>query len=270
MIESKQVTLPTVSRLFLYPIKSLDRLAVSEARLLSGGALAHDREFALFDHQGNLVNGKRQPRVHLIHTAYDLANFTVTLRMRNQPEAKTFHLLDDRLQLEAWFSEFFGFSVTMKRDTTTGFPDDPEAPGPTLISAATLDEVSSWFSEVNREQASRRFRANIEITNVPAFWEDRLFGESGEPVKFTIGQAQFHGINPCQRCVVPTRHPDSGDIIHGFQKTFSEQRKATLPPWATVSRFNHFYRLSINTRVPVSETGKILCVGDELNIGRTT
>ena len=256
---------PTVAHLFIHPIKSLDRVAVTEARLLRGGSLTHDREFALFDRDGNFVNGKRQPRIHLIRAVYDLTNFTVTLRMRDQNDAQTFHLLDERTRLEAWFSNFLGFPVTMKRDTTTGFPDDPAAPGPTVISVATLAEVSSWFPELDPEQASRRFRANIEIANVPAFWEDRLFGGPGETVEFTIGQVQLHGINPCQRCVVPSRHPQTGDMIHGFQKTFSEKRKATLPAWVTTTRFNHFYRLSVNTRVSSLEAGKVIHDGDELS-----
>jgi hypothetical protein len=261
---------PTVSALFIHPLKSLDRVAVSETKVLSSGAFAHDREFALFDHENYCVNGKRNARLHLIRAAYDLTNFTVSLRIHDQNEAQTFHLLDERTRLEAWFSDFFGFPVTIKRDTKTGFPDDPESPGPTLISVATLAEVSSWFPELNQEQASRRFRANIEITNVPAFWEDQLFGEPGETVKFVIGAVALHGVNPCQRCVVPTRHPETGDVMHGFQKTFSVKRQATLPAWANTTRFNHFYRLSINTRTPSSEAGKVIHVGDELNVGRAS
>jgi uncharacterized protein YcbX len=259
-----------VAHLFIHPIKSLDRISVTEARLLSGGSLAHDREFALFDPDGRVVNGKRQPRIHLIRAAYDLMNFTVTLRTRDRRDAHTFHLLHERTRLEAWFSDFFGFPVTMKRNTTTGFPDDPESPGPTLISVATLDEVSSWFPELNREQASRRFRANIEINNVPAFWEDQLFGEPGETVEFAIGPVSLQGVNPCQRCVVPTRHPETGDLIPGFQKIFSVKRQATLPAWVNTARFNHFYRLSINTRVSSSEAGKAIHVGDKLSVGKAS
>jgi len=265
MRENTSVSTPTVAYLFLHPIKSLDRVSVSEARLLSGGAFAHDREFALFDRVGNCVNGKSNPRVHLIQADYDLANFTVTLGARGQNDRQTFHLLEERTGLEAWFSDFFGFSVTMKRDTVLGFPDDPVSPGPTLISVATLDAVSSWFAELDREQASRRFRANLEITEVPAFWEDRLFGESGETVEFVIGQVKLHGVNPCQRCVVPSRHPETGDMIHGFQKTFAEKRKATLPTWVNTTRFNHFYRLSVNTRIPSSEAGKVIHSGDAIH-----
>jgi uncharacterized protein YcbX len=257
---------PTVARLFIHPIKSLDRISTTEAKLLPGGSFAHDREFALFDRDGNFVNGKRQPRIHLIRAAYDLASFIVTLRTHSQSDAQTFYLLDEQARLEEWFSDFFGFSVKMKRDTITGFPDDPESPGPTVLSEATLQEVSSWFPELDCEQASRRFRANIEINSVPTFWEDRLFGKPGETVEFVIGQVSLQGVNPCQRCVVPTRHPETGDVIHGFQKTFSVKRQATLPAWVNTARFNHFYRLSINTRVSLSEAGKIIRIGDELKI----
>jgi uncharacterized protein YcbX len=61
--------------------------------------------------------------------------------------AQTFHLLDERARLEAWFSDFFGFPLTMKRDAATGFPDDLDSPGPTLLSLETLAEIGSWFSE---------------------------------------------------------------------------------------------------------------------------
>ncbi|MGE0681395.1 MAG: MOSC domain-containing protein [Candidatus Binatia bacterium] len=257
--------IPTVSRLFIYPIKSLDRLSITEARLLPGGSFAHDREFALFDRDGNFVNGKRQAHVHQIRAEYDLTNFTVTLCDRERHTARTFHLLEEQAQLEAWFSDFFGFPVTIKRETATGFPDDVDSPGPTIISVATLDAVSSWFLGLNRAETSRRFRANIELSNVPAFWEDRLFGEPDETIAFAIGQVKLHGVNPCQRCIVPSRHPETGEMIHGFQKTFSEKRKATLPAWTTTTRFNHFYRLSINTRVAPSETGKLIRVGDEVS-----
>jgi len=51
---------------------------------------------------------------------------------------------------------------------------------------------------------------------------------------------------------------------HGFQKRFSELRRANLPAWSPKGRFDHFYRLATNTRVAPSESGKILRVGDSL------
>ena len=252
------MTMPGVSSIFVYPIKALGRVAVTEGRIAPGGGLVHDREFALFNGAGEILGAKRHPHLHQIHARYDLLTLTITV------EGKEFHLVEDKVGLETWFSDYLGFPVTMKRNVTTGFPDDLESPGPTLLSVASLAEVNSWFPLLDRQQVGRRFRANIEIDGVPPFWEDRLFGEPNEVIDFTVGAVRFHGINPCARCPVPSRHPDTGEVLPEFARIFSAKRHATLPAWASRDRFDHFYRLSVNTRVPASEAGKILRVGDEV------
>jgi len=252
------MTAPVVSGIFVYPIKSLSRTAIAESGIMPGGGLAHDREFALFDEKDVVINGKRYPRVHHIRAKFDLRVLSVTLG------GEKFHLVEDHTNLEHWFSDYFGFRVTMKRNFITGFPDDLDSPGPTILSVASLNEVNAWFPELDREQIGRRFRANIEITGVPAFWEDRLFGEPGEVIEFAVGDVSFQGVNPCARCPVPSRHPDTAEVIPDFAKLFSARRQATLPAWAATGRFDHFYRLSVNTRVPASEVGKMLRVGDEV------
>jgi uncharacterized protein len=75
---------------------------------------------------------------------------------------------------------------------------------------------------------------------------------------FTIGSVQFEGINPCQRCIVPTRDALTADPTPQFQKTFLAERAASLPIGVNRDRFNHFYRLAVNTRIPPSEAGKQL------------
>ncbi len=129
-----------------------------------------------------------------------------------------------------------------------GFPDDTDSPGPTIISVATLKEIARWFS-LPFEEVRARFRTNIEIDGVPPFWEDRLFGKAGTSVVFEIGDTRFEGINPCQRCVVPSRDPIFGTTDKMFVQHFMEQRRQTLPSWAERSRFNHFYRVAVNTRL---------------------
>ncbi len=92
---------------------------------------------------------------------------------------------------------------------------------------------------------------------LPAFWEDQLFAESeSSVVRFRIGDVAFEGSNPCARCPVPARDSQTGTNDEGFQKRFTEQRRAHLPAWAPAARFDHFYRLSTNTRVPSTEHGK--------------
>ncbi|NER99818.1 MAG: MOSC domain-containing protein, partial [Symploca sp. SIO1B1] len=141
------------------------------------------------------------------------------------------------------------------------------ANGPTVISTATIATAADWFTGISSEQMRQRLRANVEITDVKPFWEDRLFGDIDHIVEFQIGSIRFEGINPCARCIVPTRDPLTGQAYPNFQKIFVAQRQACLPSWVSSSRFNHFYRLSVNTRIPDSEAGKILQVGDEVVVG---
>ncbi|MSS70677.1 MAG: MOSC domain-containing protein [Candidatus Latescibacteria bacterium] len=258
--------MPFLDRITVYPIKSLDGVAVSEVRILQGGSLAHDRAFAIVDERGDFVNGKRDKRVHLIRASFDAGIRTVTLRVQGSDRSQSFRLEDEVQALEDWLSDFFGFRVRMSQNAVNGFPDDTEAWGPTVVSRGTLEEVAAWFGGLSAEEAQARFRPNLILGGVPAFWEDRLFGTPGVSVGFEVGAVRFEGVNPCQRCVVPTRDPRTGEVIRGFQRRFSEKRKETLPEWAAVSRFDPFYRLSVNTRIPPSEAGKVVKVGDEVKI----
>ena len=257
---------PHISRLFIHPIKALDRVSIRNITVLKSGALKRDREFAIFDASGHFVNGKRNERVHALRSEFDLETNIISLRVQGTDRANAFHIEKERDALDNWLSEYFGFSVAVKQNLDTGFPDDTVSPGPTIISTATLEAVASWYPNLDVEEVRLRFRTNIEIAGVPAFWEDRLFADAENTVSFSIGDVHFMGINPCQRCVVIARNSQTGEADPNFQKTFATQRRETLPEWARRSRFNHFYRLAVNTRVPASEAGKIICIGDELRI----
>ncbi|MFB2935070.1 MOSC domain-containing protein [Aerosakkonemataceae cyanobacterium BLCC-F154] len=258
--------MPYLAGIFVYPIKSLDGIAVNQVKVLASGALCQDREFAILDAQGRFVNGKHNPKVHLLRSTWDVAKQTVCLQIQGTLEKREFAIDSDRIQLESWLSNYFGFPVTLAKNSLTGFPDDNIASGPTVISTATLETVAAWFPGISVTEIRQRLRTNLEINGVPPFWEDQLFAKEGEVVKFQIGGVMFEGINPCQRCIVPTRNSLTGESYPNFQKLFSEKRRETLPIWVNSSRFNHFYRLSVNTKIPASEAGKILQVGDEIKL----
>ncbi len=116
------------------------------------------------------------------------------------------------------------------------------------------------------EDMRRRFRATIEIEGVPAFWEDQLFSEPGSAIVFELGMVKMMGISPRERCSVPTRDPQDGEIFHGFPKIFSRHRAGTIPSWSALEHYPHFYHFAVDCQIPESETGKTLRVGDELNI----
>lgn len=258
--------MPYLAKILLYPVKSLDGVEVENARVLPSGALQHDREFAIFDEQDRFVNGKRHTKIHLLRAQFALLNRTISLQMPDGNSQQIFHLDEERQALEATLSNFFEFAVRLRQNSLMGFPDDTHSLGPTVISTATLAEVASWFPGLSVDEMRRRMRANIEIDGVPAFWEDRLFSEQGNLVSFRVGNVDFFGVNPCQRCIVPTRNSYLGEAYPNFQKIFVTQRQATLPNWVTSSPFNHFYRLSVNTQLHPSSAGKILQVGDNIDI----
>lgn len=255
---------PFLTRISIYPIKSLDGMTVDHSKLLKSGALEYDRRFAFFDEKGNFVNGKRNRKVHQLRASFDLNRAIVSLKIQGSDQSFMFHLDEEKTALENWLSNYFGLTIKLLENSVTGFPDDTNSPGPTIISTATLQAIASWFPDLSVDNLRLRFRANLEIDGVPPFWEDQLFTEADQSVQFQVGEVTFAGINPCQRCIVPTRDAMTGEAFPDFQKIFISKRKESLPSWTTRSRFNHFYRLSVNTRVPESETGKAMQIGDQL------
>lgn len=259
-------TMPHLGNISIFPIKSLDGVTLTETPVLKSGALPHDREFAIVDEQGRFVNGKRNPKVHLLRSTFDEVVGKVWLQIEGTNQKQVFQISEERDRLEAWLSNYFSFPVKLRQNCLTGFPDDINAPGPTVISTGTLEQVASWFPGISVDEMRLRLRTNIEISGVPAFWEDQLFAKAGEVVWFQVGEVVFAGVNPCQRCIVPTRNILKGKAYLNFQKDFIAKRKETMPSWVKLSRFNHFFRLGVNTHVSESEAGKVLRVGDEVKI----
>ena len=252
-----------LSEISIFPIKSLGRLQVTSSAVLPSGALKGDREFAIVDETGRVVNAKRNANIHKIRSQYEWLNRSVTLSATGLT-TETFHLDGDRAEIAAWLSEFFEFGVHLEQDEEMGFPDDSESPGPTVVSTQSLQCVSSWFDGMTLEEIRSRFRTNLEVDAPEAFWEDQLFGTADQLKIFTIGRVTFYGVNPCQRCIVPTRNSISGEVTPGFQKAFLKNRTITLPASVDRSRFNHFYRLAVNTR---SNQGGIISLGDSVEMG---
>jgi uncharacterized protein YcbX len=230
--------------------------------VLPSGALENDRRWALRDVLGNFVHAKRTAAFHRLRSTFEPTSGKISLRVEGADDVHVFDLLRDRGPLERWLSDFLEITVDLIENVAAGFPDDTDSPGPTVVSTATLATVGNWFG-LSLEDARRRFRANLEIDDAEPFWEDRLVAEAGRAVRFRIGPVELLGTNPCQRCVVPSRDPIRGDIISGFSRTFAARREQWLPSWAAAERFDHFYRLSVNTRAALAGN---LSVGDEVAI----
>jgi hypothetical protein len=164
-----------------------------------------------------------------------------------------------------------GFGVLLMERAEGGFPDDRDAPGPTLAATATLAEVARWFA-LPLDESRRRFRVNLEVGGCDAFWEDTLasparpglepaIGEAAadlsadpyaalpppEPRAVAIGTARLVATNVCRRCVVPSRDSRTGAETACFRDAFEARRSHSLRPDVDASAWNHPYRLAVNT-----------------------
>ncbi|MER3416092.1 MAG: MOSC domain-containing protein [Gemmataceae bacterium] len=254
-----------LARIVIFPVKALEGMVVPAATVRPGGMLANDRRYALVDGAGRYINGKRTPLVHTLRVRYVENASRIAIMGGQDGVERVFDLTSDRAALEEYLSDHFGLQVHVIEDAERGLPDDTQAPGPTVVSTASLEAVAEWFG-LELDEVRRRFRANLEIGGVPAFWEDRLYGPPGVAVPFRVGSVIWEGTNPCRRCVVPTRHPDTGTPLPGFIERFRVLREKTLPDWASRSRFDHFYRFAVNTRPTANFQPGVIRVGDPVSV----
>jgi len=296
--------MPTLERITVFPVKSLDGVEVAAARVLAGGGLEHDRRWQLVDMEGRVVNAKRMPIVHAIRTEYAIEGLEAigspgdelpglgpnVITLAVDPAAlaaaaipgverlarlgpDVFPLVPGSAGPCGWLSEAFGFGVLLLERREGGFPDDRDAPGPTLAATATLAEVARWFG-FDLAECRRRFRVNLEIGGCDAFWEDTLACPAREAVEpppavlpadllvdpyaalpppepqaITIGAARLVATSACRRCVVPTRGSRTGEVSEQFRDNFEARRSRSLRPDVDAATWSHWYRLAVNTAV---------------------
>ena len=257
---------PRVARITIFPMKSCDGRTCLETSVTQSGALRHDREFAMVDPTGRFINAKRTPLMHRLQLEIEPVHRLYSVSRRDGGDQLRGQLDDDGKQLSDWLSHFFSAEVSIVENDETGFPDDTVSVGPTIVSTATLETVSEWFDGMPLDEVRNRFRANIEVEGVEPFWEDRLSRADSQLQPFRIGSLVFGGSNPCQRCVVPSRDSQTGEVtLHGFAVAFGRHRETSLPAWAARERFDHFYRLTTNTQLMELWTG-VIQVGDPVEI----
>ena len=251
----------TIQKLTAYPIKSFDGVDVEQVTILPSGGIKHDRRFAFTDADGNYVNGKNYPQLHRFETHFINTWHNIVLLDKHDDQREYFDLQTDQQPMLKWLQQREPAICNIEESTDYGITDDRDAPGPTIISTATLETVASWFDDITADSVRRRLRCNIEIDGVPAFWEDRFI--NGKQI-LHIDDVQFLGTTSSQRCVVPTRDPDSGKPTTDFLKTVGTLREQTLPAWSDRSQFDHFFRLATNTILATNCHGGTIKIDDSV------
>lgn len=252
----------------VHPIKALDPVAVDRVGISPVGGLDGDRIYAIHDADGGYVNGKRTDVVHRLRTDVDLDSGSVAIGVRGSAETQRFHLDRDREALAEWLSDYFGFDVAIEAARGGELADssvlDGRPPAATVVSTGTLETVASWFPDLAVESVRRRFRANLEVSGVDPFWEDRLVSGGGH--RFAVGGVGFEAVKPVYRCVVPTRDPDSGEPTPGFRERFIERRRETFPGWADADAFDHHYALTVLATPAAASRGQSIGRGDPVEL----
>ena len=290
-----------LDRITIYPVKSLDGLELVECGVLESAALENDRRWRLVDMDGRVLNAKWSPVFHAIRAEFELDERLVTLwvdpaaiaaaalpaadldrlrgmagntggqRSGSHAVRDSFHLVPGQGGPCEWLSEAFGVGVLLQERADGGFPDDRDAPGPTLVATATLAEVARWFG-FDLAESRRRFRVNLEIGGCDPFWEDTLASPARpelqpslldlppdlpidpyadlpppEPREFSIGDVRFIATNVCRRCVVPTRDSRTGAVTEHFRDAFEARRSRGMRADVDAGGWGSLYRLGVNT-----------------------
>jgi uncharacterized protein len=191
----------TVAELHRWPVKSLAGQPARELEL-DGRGVAGDRAHALFDEfrgSPRRVTARELPRMLLWSAAYDdgVTPADVPLPRLTAPDGRAFAWDDPALP--AALEDDLGRPLALRRDLRL-MQDLRESV--LITTSATLDAVSA---ALGRELDLRRFRTNIHVAlDGPAYAEDAWEGR-----RLRIGEAELEVLHPCERCVIPTRDPDT-------------------------------------------------------------
>lgn len=256
---------PILSRIRIYPVKSLDPIELNEA-VIGIHSLRYDREFAMLSEDGGYINGKRTGKVNQLKAEFNLPDQLIRLSLRTGGEEREFHLIKEKDLIEKYLSVFFDTKVYFLQNTNGELMDIPRASSVTIVSEASLVSLSEDIVEHSLDDLRLRFRANLEISGIKAFDEELLFGDPGMGMRFRIGDVEMIGISPRARCNVPPRNPLTGETDKSFVRNVIKSRTGTLPEGSRIPKYGNLYHLTVNTYLPESEKDKIIRVGDTVEL----
>ncbi len=230
--------MPTISELFIYPIKSCAGIALREARLLATG-LEYDRCWMVTDPAGAMLTQRAYPRMALIkvelgaqhlvirapgmselRTPLEAAQLDVPLAVQTEVWGDAAYGLDTGEASAAWFSSFLGVPARLLRfnpererivdpeytqrvgGATTHFADGFPL---LVIGQASLDDLNQRLNGKGAPSIPiDRFRPNVVVAGLDAYEEDYA-----ETLKVEGGSnagegVQLQLVKLCARCPIPT------------------------------------------------------------------
>ncbi|OBT09441.1 hypothetical protein A9264_09235 [Vibrio sp. UCD-FRSSP16_10] len=264
--------LAQLSGINVYPVKSTSGIAQSRAWVSLEG-ISFDRRFVVADLEGRMITARKFPNMVTIKSTLlpdgivltapgmDSLRLCIADFQRNEFECK---IWSDRFiayttteQANAWFSKAIGSQAQLlycgeesnryreKLDTHVSFADGYPL---LVISQGSLDELNRRASS---PQTMSQFRTNLVVEGIEAFAED-----SWE--KIAIGEVEFQVGKACQRCVLTSVNPSTGE------KMINQEPTATLSKFRANEKGAIFFGMNL-----VALNEGVIEVGDELRVLET-
>src|SRR5690606_15741413 len=107
----------TLSEIYVYPIKSLGGIQLTEA-LVEKRGLQYDRRWMLTDPQGNFLTQRKFPQMALLQVAITEAGLLVTHKQQKmEPLLVPFEANDEKTKLVSiWNDVCFAFEISQETD----------------------------------------------------------------------------------------------------------------------------------------------------------
>ncbi len=244
----------TISELYIYPIKSLSGIAVSEAVVEEKG-FRYDRRFMLVsppgsdgawtfmtqrtNHQMALLDvAIREQQLHVWHrhSPDNVLVLPLTVAPSSSTETLLVTIWDSEnvpavsvsAEADQWFTNALGkpCRLVFMPETTHRAVDPAYARADDAVSfadgypylfigQASLDALNQRLPE---PVSMRRFRPSVVV-------EGGLPNEEDTWAEFTVGDLHFYGVKPCARCVLTTIDPATGALGKEPLKTLATYRQ---------------------------------------------
>jgi uncharacterized protein len=238
-----------VAALFTYPIKSCYRVEQVAVTVEPWG-FAGDRRWIVVDGDGLKQLTQRElpdlGRIVPRETESGLSLSRAGLGELDVPRPEDGQLLEVEIwrtkvlatpagaEADAFVSKVVGRDVRlMYLDDPTRRPVDPTfanvddrvslADGfPVLLASTTsLAALNDWLVEDQEEPvAITRFRPNLVVEGAPAWAEDGWLGR-----RLRVGEVVFRVVKPCDRCVLTTVDPETGEKGRQPLKILGKRRR---------------------------------------------
>ncbi|MGA7782343.1 MAG: MOSC N-terminal beta barrel domain-containing protein [Paraburkholderia sp.] len=235
--------MPSISGLYVYPIKSCAGIALTAARLLPTG-LEYDRNWMVTDPAGRMLTQRSHGRLALVKVALGerelivsapgMAELRTPLAIGELEAAErvTATIWDDTVQAfdtgadtAAWFSAFLGeparllrFDPSVPRVADLRWTGEIQATAqfsdgfPLLvIGEASLEDLNARLNGKGAPSVPmNRFRPNLVLAGLDAYEEDYVERVTILPHVVVEEAVQLNLVKPCARCPIPTLDQATG------------------------------------------------------------